>query len=202
LGLPATRSLAGGGTESGTRLGTDGTRFTVNKRPVFLFGVSYYGALGAPDETVRRDLADFKTHGFNWVRVWATWAAFGEDVSAVDGEGKPREPYLKKLEQLVAACDEQGVVVDVTLARGNGSTDAARLQSLEAHRRAVETLVTNLKAQRNWYLDLANERNIKDKRFTSFADLTELRELVHKLDPHRLVTASHAGDIGRADLVD
>jgi outer membrane protein assembly factor BamB len=200
FGPLAPRGLAGGGTEPVTRLGTDGTRFTVNGRPAFLFGVSYYGALGASDETVRRDLADLKEHGFNWVRVWATWAAFGEDVSAVDGEGKPRELSVKRLERLVAACDEQGLVVDVTLSRGNGSTGPARLQTLEAHRRAVETLVTALKAHRNWYLDLANERNIKDKRFTSFADLKELRELVHKLDPHRLVTASHAGDISRADL--
>src|SRR5262245_44967924 len=128
----ATRGLAGGGTESVTRLGTDGARFTVNGRPAFLFGVSYYGALGASDEAVRRDLADLKKHGFNWVRVWATWAAFDEDVSAVDGEGKPREPSLKRLERLVAACDEQGLVVDVTLSRGNGSTGPARLQTLEA----------------------------------------------------------------------
>jgi hypothetical protein len=197
-----TRGLAGGGTEPVTRLGTDGTRFTVNGRPAFLFGVSYYGALGAPDETVRQDLADLKERGFNWVRVWATWAAFGEDVSAVDGEGKPRDPFLKRLERLVAACDEQGLVVDVTLSRGNGSTGPARLQSLEAHRRAVETLVTALKAHRNWYLDLANERNVKDKRFTSFTDLKDLRELVRKLDPRRLVTASHAGDVSRADLTE
>jgi hypothetical protein len=172
----------------------------VNDRPTFLSGVSYYGALGASDETVRRDLADLKGLGFNWVRVWATWAAFGEDVSAVDAEGKARAPYLKKLQRLVAACDEQGLVVDVTLARGNGSTGPARLRTLEAHRRAVATLVTALKSRRNWYLDLANERNIRDRRFTSFADLEKLRKLVRKLDPRRLVTASHAGDIGRADL--
>ena len=159
VGPLATRGLAGGETKSVTRLGTDGTRFTVDGRPAFLFGASYYGGLGASDETVRRDLADLKKHGFNWVRVWATWAAFGEDVSAVDGEGKPREPSLRRLERLVAACDEQGVVVDVTLSRGNGSTGPARLQTLEAHRRAVETLVTRLKAHRNWYLDLANERS-------------------------------------------
>jgi hypothetical protein len=149
---------------------------------------------------VRRDLADLKKHGFNWVRVWATWAAFGEDVSAVDGEGKAREEFLKRLGRLVATCDEQGIVVDVTLSRGNGSTGPARIQTLEAHRRAVETLVTALKAHRNWYLDLANERNVKDKRFTSFADLKELSELVRKLDPQRLVTASHAGDVSRDDL--
>ena len=196
------RVAAEGGTGPVTRLATDGTRFTVNGRPTFLFGVSYYGALGAPDETVQRDLADLQKHGFNWVRVWATWAAFGEDVSAVDGEGRPREPFLTRLERLVAACDEQGVVVDVTLSRGNGSMGPARLQSLEGHRRAVETLVTALRAHRNWYLDLANERNIKDKRFTSFVDLEELRALVRKLDPHRLVTASHAGDVSRDDLTE
>jgi hypothetical protein len=65
VGPLATRGLAGGGTKPVTRLGADGTRFTVNDRPAFLFGVSYYGALGASDGTVRRDLADLKKHGFN-----------------------------------------------------------------------------------------------------------------------------------------
>ena len=72
VGPFAPRGLAGDGTGPVTRLGTDGTRFTVNGRPVFLFGASYYGALGASDETVRHDLADLKKQGFNWVRVWAT----------------------------------------------------------------------------------------------------------------------------------
>jgi hypothetical protein len=106
VGPLATRGLAGSGTEPVTRLGTDGTHFTVNGTQVFLFGVSYYGALGASGETVRRDLADFKRRGFNWVRVWATWAAYGEDVSAVDGEGQPRKRFSKRLERLVAICDE------------------------------------------------------------------------------------------------
>jgi hypothetical protein len=183
-----------------TRLGIAGSRFTVNDRPTFLFGVSYYGALGSPDETLRRDLASLKEHGFNWLRVWATWAAFDEDVSAVDNEGKPRVLFLRRLQHLVATCDKQGILVDVTLSRGNGSTGPARLQTLEAHRRAVITLVTALKSHRNWYLDLANERNIKNKRFTSFSDLKQLREPVRRLDPERLVTASHAGDIDRNDL--
>jgi hypothetical protein len=64
-------------------LGIDRTCFTVNDRPTFLSGVGYYGALGASAETVRRDLADLERLGFNWVRAWATWAAFGKDVSAV-----------------------------------------------------------------------------------------------------------------------
>jgi hypothetical protein len=107
---------------------------------------------------------------------------------------------LKKLQRLVALCDAQEFVADGTLSRGNGSSGRARLQTLKAHCRAVETLVMALKAHGNWYLDLANERNIRDRRFTSFADLKELWQFVRKVDAHRLVTASHAGDISRADL--
>jgi len=39
-----------------------------------------------------------------------------------------------------------------------------------------------LKPYSNWYLDLANERNVGDKRFVSFDDLKELRESVRKID--------------------
>jgi hypothetical protein len=183
-----------------TELGTQITRFTLNGKPAFLYGISYYGALGASEETVRRDLADMKRHGFNWLRVWATWAAFSNDVSAVDFEGRPREPFVKKLQWLVAECDRQNLVVDVSLSRGNGVTGPPKLQTHAAHRRAVETIVTALKPWRNWYLDLSNERNIKDQRFTSFKELGELRELARTLDPLRMVTTSHGGDISIDEL--
>lgn len=179
---------------SATELGIQGTQFTLNRKPTFLFGISYYGALGAPKAFIERDLADMQRHGVNWIRVWATWGAFGSDVSAVDGEGRPREPFLGRLKRLVAACDRRGMAVDVTLARGNV------VKTLEAHRRAVETLITGLKSYRNWYLDLANERNIGDARFVGFDELKALRETARRLDPRRLVTASQGGDIGRDEL--
>jgi CubicO group peptidase (beta-lactamase class C family) len=193
--------LDGKGKDGGTRLGVKGTQFTINGRPTFLLGISYYGALGAPEKFIRRDLQEIKKRGFNWIRVWATWAAFDHDVSAVDAEGKPRKSYLEKLKGLVAECDRLGLVVDVTLSRGNAVTGPARLQTLEAHRRAVETLVAALRPYRNWYLDLSNERSLKDKRFTGIEDLKELRAVVRKLDPDRLVTASHVGDPGKEDLI-
>jgi SNF2 family DNA or RNA helicase len=62
---------------------------------------------------VARDLADLQKHGFNWVRVWATWAAFGQDVSAVDAEGRPRGAYLQRLRELVAEAAENGLKVVV-----------------------------------------------------------------------------------------
>jgi hypothetical protein len=183
-----------------TRLGIRGSSFTVNGKPSFLAGVSYFSGLGAPKAVIRRDLARLRARGFNWLRVWATWAAFGNDVSAVDSQGRARPAYLRKLRWLAAECDRRGLVLDVSLSRGNGVTGPPRLQSGAAHRRAVETITAVLRHYPNWYLDLANERNVRDARFTSLADLKTLRRAVRALDARRLVTASHAGDLSRAEL--
>jgi CubicO group peptidase (beta-lactamase class C family) len=183
-----------------TILAVRGSQFTVNGTPTFLFGISYYGALGASEEFIRRDLDDAQRAGFNWIRIWATWSSFGNDVSVVDAEGRPREEFLSKLERIVHSCDDRAMLVDISLSRGNGVSGPPRLQNLEAHLRAVDSLVTALKPRRNWYLDLSNERNIRDKRFTSFDDLKVLRRRVRELDPDRLVTASHAGDLTREDV--
>jgi hypothetical protein len=186
-----------------TVLGIEGTRFTLNGRPTFLLGASYYGGLGAPEDSLRRDLDDLQRHGFNWLRVWATWRTDEEDVSAVTPEGQAREPYFGRLERLVAACDRRGLVVDITLHRDAGSRTPAgkRLADLDSHGRAVETLVVGLQSYRNWYLDLANERDVRDDRYVSAAELKDLRALVRRLDAQRLVTASFGGhDLGTEDL--
>lgn len=183
-----------------TELRIEGERFTLDGKPTFLLGISYYGGLGAPEAFIAKDLDDVQRYGLNWIRLWATWGAFDNDVSAVDPEGRPRRPQLAKLQELVAQCDRRGVVVDVTLSRGNGVTGANRLQTLEAHRRAVGTLIAALKPYNNWYLDLGNERNIRDRRHVSFEDLRQLRDEVKRLDANRLVTASHAGDPSQEDV--
>lgn len=176
-----------------TVLGIDQRRFTLNGKPVFLLGFSYYGGLGAPQEFIRQDLANLRRSGFNWLRVWATWASDDLDVSAVDARGAAREPYLSRLKWLVAECDREGMVVDVTLSRGK-----PRLPDFAAHQRAVETLVLALKAHRNWYLDLANEHDVHDARYVPTTEIKALRQDVRKLDPQRLLTASSGGDVDQA----
>jgi hypothetical protein len=183
-----------------TVLGVSGAKFAVNGKPTFLYGLSYYGALAARDEFIRRDLDEAQTNGFNWIRVWANWRGFDAEAAAVDGEGRAIPAGIEKLKRLIADCDRRGMIVDVTLSRGNGVTGSPRLQTLAAHERAVETLVNALKPHRNWYLDLSNERNIQDTRFTSIADLKRLRDLAKKLDPELLITASHSPDITRDEL--
>jgi hypothetical protein len=168
--------------------------------------VSYYGALGAPEEFMRRDLDDVQRYGFNWLRVWATWESFGDDVSAVDSSGQPRQPFMDKLKWLVAECDRRGLIVDVTLARGKGSsraTSVGRLPDFESHRQAVESVTQALKQHRNWYLDLANERDVRDDRYVPPAELKTMRELLRRLDPLRLATASFGGhDLNEGDIRD
>lgn len=185
---------------AGTELGIEGKTFTVNGKPTFLLGISYYGALGASKEFILADLDDMEKYGFNWFRLWATWAAFDNDVSVVDGQGEARRPHLDKLRWLVAECDRRGITVDLTLSRGDGINGLPRLQDLETLGRAVHTLVSSLKQYRNWYLDLANERNIRDKRFVSVEELAALTKRLKALDPKRLVTASYAGSMTKEEL--
>jgi len=177
LALPGVAAL-------GVTLGTDGTAFTIDGERRFLLGASYYGALGAPDEFIDRDLDDLSRRGFNWIRVWATWEAFENDVSAVNRDGAAREPYLSRLKSVIEKAGRRGMVVDVTLSRGRLLSDQA------AHLEAVSTLARALAPFRNVYFDLANERDVGDARFVSFEELRALRDRVKAIDPRRLVTAS------------
>jgi hypothetical protein len=183
--------------QDATILGVEGTRFTLNGKPTFLLGISYYGGLGASEDFIRRDLDDIQRSGFNWLRLWATWTAFDNDVSAVDARGRPREPFLGRLKWLVAECDRRSLVVDVTFTRNKSGV----LPDYESHLRAVETLVAALKPYRNWYLDLANERDVHDDRYVGIQELKRLRDRVRQLDPQRLVTASFGGhDLSAEDV--
>jgi endo-1,4-beta-mannosidase len=185
-----------------TELAIVNGRFELGGKPVFLYGISYYGALGAPRNLVLQDLDDMQTAGFNWIRVWANWQAFGQPAYAVDAQGEVDPDGMARLNWLVEECDRRHLVIDVTLSRGNGVTGPPRLQTFVAHEKAVRALVTQLSAYRNWYLDLSNERNLRDERFASFADLQRLRDIVRQLDPGRLVTASHAGDPTEEEIRD
>jgi hypothetical protein len=137
------------GNAAATELDVAGSRFAVDGEPTFLLGISYYGALGESRDFIMEDLDDMQKHGLNWIRVWATWSAFGNDVSAVDDAGRAREPYLEKLKWLVAECDRRKMIVDVTLTRGEGRLGNAHVATLDTHLQALETLAGALKPWRN-----------------------------------------------------
>jgi len=190
----------------GPALGIENTRFTLNGKPTFLLGISYYGGLGAPDRILQRDLDALKRNGFNWIRVWATWSFRDADVSAVDAPGVPRSPYMERLVRLVDECGKRGIVVDVTLSRGRAAIGGG-IPDGAAHETAVRSVIAALKGRRNWYLDLANERDVRDARYVATKEIRALRDLASKLEPTLPVTASFGGhDLGedyiREALVD
>jgi hypothetical protein len=181
----------------GTTLTIDptGQRFCLGGRATFLLGASYFAGVGASQDFLEDDLADLKVAGVNWIRVWATWAAFQNDVSAIDREGYDRKGSWDSLVRLVAFADKLGLAVDVTLSRGDGTAGPGLLPNDKAHLNAAACLAEGLKPYRNVYIDLANERNVQDGPGVPIAFVRALRDRVKELDPQRLVTASHAGDI-------
>ncbi len=201
FGLVAAALLLGCGNGAAAELSARGSSFVLDNQPTFLLGISYYGALGAPREFIERDLTDIQKCGFNWLRIWATWSAFGNDVSAIDKDGNAREPYMSKLKWLLAECDRRGLVVDITLTRGEGRLGHEHVPKLQAHRHAVRVLARELRAWRNWYLDLANEHNLKGRRkFVPLHEARQLRDAVKGIDPIRLVTISFVGDLSKDAL--
>ena len=172
-----------------------GERFCLNGRATFLLGASYYAALGASEDFIEDDLTDLKRAGVNWIRVWATWGAFGHSLSAFDEDGDERSGHWEKLLWLCEFAEKLTIAVDVTLSRGDGVAGGPVLSGDEAHLNAVGILAEELKACRNVYIDVANERNITDERHVPIAFVRRLRDRIKEADPQRLVTASHAGDI-------
>ncbi len=132
--------------------------------------------------------------GFNWIRVWGNWGAFDNNLLAVNTDGAPQEPFFGRLVHLIKEADRRGMIVDITFAREKSKHGPPRLLALEDHLRAVQTVVKGLRPYRNWYLDLANERNVGDSRFVSMEDLKKLRDRAKELDSKRLITASHSSD--------
>ncbi len=177
-----------------TVLGISGSKFTINGKETFLLGCSYYGALTAKDQWIREDLRQLRRWGFNWIRVWATWAVYDFDVSVVNEQGELRPGLMRRLVGLVRLADQLGMVVDITFSRGRP------LRDHQAHMRAVRNVAAALKPYRNVYFDLGNERNVRDARYVSMADLAQLVATVKEVDPQRLVTGSHAGDIPEGEL--
>lgn len=164
----------------------DGRYFTLDGKPTFLLGISYYGGAGVSDPaSLKADLDDIAAAGFNWVRVWATWS-HGENVSVVNADGSVRQPYMSRLKTLIRECDRRGIVVDVTMTRGESPMPLSRAE----HLACAQTLARELKPFRNMYFDVANERDVGDARHVPLEEVGELIGAIKHIDPDRLCTAS------------
>ena len=170
----------------------DGRFFTIDGAPVFLNGVSYYAAQSISTPAfVTADLDDMVKRGFNWIRVWVYWgpSSGGEDVSVLTHDGAIRPIYMDRLKRLIAECNSRGMIVDCSFHRNSRETGTGP-RNQEEHLAAVRTLAKELRACRNVYFDVANERDVKDARYVSTAECGELIAAIKAIDPARLCTAS------------
>lgn len=169
--------------------------FTIKNKKIFLLGISYYGGCGAPEDFILEDLNEIEKCGFNWIRVWATWNSFGKDVSCIDKEGNIKEPFFSKLKFILSECTKREIIVDITLSRKDEIAGGKRFKNLETHLNACLNLIKNLKDFKNYYIDVANEGNLKDERHISFEELKIICEEIKKINNEILVTASYSGDM-------
>ena len=179
-------------------ISADGRFFTLNGRPTFLQGMSYYGAESIADPAaVTADLDDLAAEGFNWIRVWAFWSGPGsdpkEDVSVLTPDGQVREPYMSRLKTLLTECNRRGIVVDVTIPF-DGKGEWVGPRNPAEHLAVVRKLAAELKPWRNAYIDVGNERDVRDARYVSLEEVGRLIDAIKVIDSQRLCTASSAPD--------
>lgn len=174
------------------QIGVRDSRFTIEGEPCFLLGAAYLGALGAPDEFVLWDLSELRELGFNWLRVSATWSAFGDNVSAVTASGEPREPYLTRLRRLCATTAELGIVLGLSF--GVGQAEDA-LGGVEVPVSAIATLTQELAPFRHLYFELCHSTDSPGGRGW-VEELGRLRQRCRMLDAGRLVALTLVGGGG------
>lgn len=174
---------------SSTTLGIsdDGSQFTINKKAVFMTGISYYGAMSIESPSfIRKDLDDMKHDGLNWIRVWMNWNPTDMNVSVVTPDGDLRKPYISRLKYLIRECNRRGMIVDITFTRGADPFPSNQTQ----HLKCVQTIAKELKPYRNLYIDVGNERDVRDARYVSYEDMGALISAIKEIDPKRICTAS------------
>lgn len=165
---------------------SDGRYFTLNGKPTFLLGISYYaGTSVEKQDDLERDLDDMVACGFNWIRVWAFWD-LEENVAVLTPDGQIREPYMSRLKKMITECNERRMIVDVTMHRGGPHAPSDQA----GHLACAKVLATELRRYRNVYIDVGNERDVGDARFVSYDDVGALIGAIKAIDPKRLCTAS------------
>jgi hypothetical protein len=188
---------------SATALGItpDGKYFTVNNDTTYLMGVSYFGATGIANwNRVLLDLNDMQAAGFNWIRIWAFWESPPRDGDAsnptpVDisvlnrSTATVRSTYMNRLKNIIAECDQRGMIVDVTWARVLPSKPSVFPQTYDEHLRCSKKLAEVLEGFENVYFDIGNECNVGIKRLTIDRIGTAI-DAINVIDPSRICTAS------------
>lgn len=184
--LLAVASLAGA-----HELGIVGTRFVLDGKPFPYTGISFFNAIyNAEFNKSSGDrvawLKKFQKYGINVLRIWAQWdnkRGFVDSCptcSLYFPDGTLRAEYVRRLKEILADTDREGMVVELTLFSQESWHDGVRLAP-DAAARAIASLTQELKEHRNVAFQVWNE----------FSELVpEHVKTIKTHDPKRLVSNS------------
>ncbi|NUM55284.1 MAG: hypothetical protein HUU46_16685 [Candidatus Hydrogenedentes bacterium] len=215
-------TLVGHGAAEGVitpELEVSGDHFTVDSQPRFLVFVSYFDAMRASDETLESDFRYLRANGFDGIRIFPNWwdfrreIAFGGDT-LLNGKGQIRLERFSALERILELAAQHGLLVDVSFAYETvlGLSNLTEQQvgtsqgllpvnqvRLDDYEHALFYVAGGLRDYRHIFLDIQNEYN---GRITHLSDdeVRRLRAAIKNADPHRLVTASLANEIGPEEV--
>jgi hypothetical protein len=204
-------------------LGVNGWQMTVDGRPRFLVLAAYFSAMLATDAQIERDFAFLKSKGIGGIRVLPFWTFNDPVPRAastlVDPRGRIRSAerwaHFTTILHEAARC---GFVVDVTfnreqlwaidppftVAEYQGDANQTRCATPAGRgTTGIAEITCRLKGPRytHIFMDLQNERDHGEgpafpprgsMRLTD-ADVRSIRDTVKRVDPTRLVMASHIG---------
>jgi hypothetical protein len=164
------------------KLSIQGDRFAVDGVPRFLTFMTMFGAMAAPNITA--DLHTIKTLGFDGFRIWPNLDT-GPQLFNRDGTLRPAE--LDRLRFILDQARAERLIVDVSFTYEHTSgLDAA------GARRAIMAVTDALRSYDNVLFDIQNERNVRDRRFMSEANVASIFAGIKSVDPARITTASNS----------
>jgi hypothetical protein len=174
------------------RLSIQGDRFAVDGEPRFLVFMSMFGLMGAPN--MAADLRTIKSHGFDGFRIWPN---LDTGPQIFNSDGTVRAAALERLRSILDVARRERLVVDVTFTFEHtpGLTPARARQGIVA-------VTDALRSYDNLLFDIQNERNVRDRRYMSEADVRSILEGIRSADPARITTASNSPADGPAYAAD
>lgn len=177
-------------------LNIKGQKLFLDDKPFFLQGLSFFNALYNPvfnqsDEERRKRLHYFKENGINTLRIWCQWdfnspfnrwVDVGPSNTMYTEKGDIREESFSKLEKLIKAADDFGMVIEVVLF----SHEKVPNLPVPILEKLAGLMTERLMPYRNIILQIWNEDSTEVIRFV---------EKIKSIDPERLVSNSFAYDI-------
>lgn len=163
-------------------LSIQGDRFAVDGVPRFLTFITYFGGMGAPN--VAADLHLIRSLGFDGIRIWPN---LDTGPQLMNGDGTLRSSELNRLLFILDRARQEHLVVDVTFTYEH----IDRMTPATA-RVGILAATDALRSYDNLLFDIENERNVRDRRFMSEADVASIFAGIKAIHPARIAFASNA----------